>query len=122
MPTSISPIAGLTRTLSLDALQPTKPQPNAEELKVRQKFQEFVAGTFYQTLLKSLRSTVHKPAYFHGGQAEEIFQGQMDQVISENLSRDQGAVFADSLFDVYARQHGVATGPTPPAPSLDLTA
>ncbi len=76
--------------------------PDPKELEIREKFQDFVAGTFYKTMLKALRSGQKKPAYVYGGQAEEVFQGQMDQIVAEQLARTHGAQFADPLFDSYA--------------------
>ena len=55
-------------------------------------------------MLKSLRSAEQKPAYFHGGRAEEIFRGQLDQNIAEDLARDHGAAFSDPLFQVFTQQ------------------
>ena len=79
-------------------------KPSAEELEVRDKFQEAVAGTFFKQMLKALRSTQGKPAYFHGGQAEEIFQSRMDDQISEEMSRRHGEKFAGPLFAAYMRR------------------
>lgn len=69
----------------------------------REAFQEFVAGTFFQTMFKSLRETQEKPKYFHGGQAEEIFQSQLDQQLSTDLAKKHGAAFAGSLYDPFVQ-------------------
>jgi len=79
-------------------------QPTDVALQAKEKFQEFVAGTFYSLMLKALHKTHDKPAYFHGGQAEEIFQGQMDQQVATELSKSNGAAFSDSLFTVFQNQ------------------
>jgi Rod binding domain-containing protein len=60
-----------------------------------------VAGTFYKQMLKSLRSTVDKAEYFHGGRAEEVFEAQLDQQVAEDLAARQGGVFADKLYDAF---------------------
>jgi Rod binding domain-containing protein len=78
-------------------------KPNAGSLEVRQAFQDFVAGTFYQQMLKSLRKGHSKPEYFHGGSAEEIFQSQLDQQVAEDLAKQHGAAFADPMFEAFAR-------------------
>ncbi len=90
--------------VSREATQPaglagpaTGPSP-----ELRQTFQDFVAGTFYQQMLQTLRKTQSQAAYFHGGQAEQIFQGQLDQQIAEDLARDHGAAFAEPLFNNFA--------------------
>ena len=40
-------------------------------------------------MLKAMRSTVDKPAYFHGGQAEEVFRSQLDQHLADRHERGQ---------------------------------
>jgi len=67
---------------------------------VQEKFQDAVAGTFYRTMLKALRSTEKKPAYLDGGQAEDIFKGQLDEQFSDLLAKNNGAELSDSLFQV----------------------
>src|SRR3569623_3576163 len=76
-----------------------KPAPTAAELEVRAKFQEFVSGTFYKQMLKSMRSSQKKPAYFHGGQAEDIYQSQMDEIVTDDFAKNHGNNIADSLYD-----------------------
>jgi Rod binding domain-containing protein len=78
--------------------------PAKGQLAVREKFQDFVAGTFYKEMLKSLRAAQRPSKYLNGGQAEKIFQGQMDQQIAEDLARQYGEHLATPLFDSYARQ------------------
>ncbi len=69
---------------------------NKDELK--EKFTQFFGETFYGQTLKSMRSTVGKPAYFHGGQAEEVFRGQLDQHLAEHLTEATADRFASPLF------------------------
>ena len=69
---------------------------NKDELK--EKFTQFVGETFFGQMIKSMRSTVGKPAYFHGGQAEEAFQGQLDQKLAEHLTKASADKFSEPLF------------------------
>jgi peptidoglycan hydrolase FlgJ len=46
-----------------------------------------------------MRSTVGKPAYFHGGRGEEVFQGQLDQQMAQHLTEATAAKFAEPLFE-----------------------
>ncbi|GAB4150887.1 MAG: hypothetical protein Tsb009_25990 [Planctomycetaceae bacterium] len=69
--------------------------------ETKKVFQKFVAGSFYKQMFKAMRKMHDKPAYFHGGQAEEMFQSQIDQQISENLAEQQGASIADPLFESF---------------------
>ena len=72
--------------------------------EVQQAFQDFVAGTFYRQMLRALRKTQNKPAYFHGGLAEDIFQGYFDQTVAEQLAREHGATLAAPLFAAFAQR------------------
>ena len=82
------------------------------ETTLHQAFQDFFAGTFYKQMFQSLRKMHSKPAYFHGGNAEEMFQSQMDQEVAENLARDQGSSFSDPMFSVFARKFQYLNQPT----------
>jgi flagellar protein FlgJ len=68
-----------------------------EELKAA--FTQFVGETFYGQMIKAMRSTVGKPAYFYGGRGEEVFQGQLDQQMAQQLTQVTAAKFAEPLFE-----------------------
>lgn len=72
--------------------------------ELKKAFTDFVGQTFYGQMLKSLRSTVEKPAYFHGGRGEEMFQEQMDQVLSGQLTNATSENFAGPMFDLFCLQ------------------
>ena len=74
---------------------------DSQRAEVREAFTDFVGQTFFTQLLKEMRKTVEKPAYFHGGQAEEIFQGQLDEVLAEHLSDATADSFAGPMFDMF---------------------
>ena len=73
---------------------------NREEL--RERFTQFVGEAFFGQMIKAMRATVGKPAYFHGGRAEEVFQGQLDQTIAQDLAKSTGKQFTDSMFALSA--------------------
>lgn len=74
------------------------------DAKLRETFDSFVGETFYGLLLKSMRSTLDKPAYFHGGRAEEVFQQQLDQILSEKLSDESAGQFTQPMYEVFLQQ------------------
>ncbi|HIQ19844.1 MAG TPA: hypothetical protein EYH34_01215 [Planctomycetes bacterium] len=80
---------------------PRPPQERAEEPPLRDAFRSFVGQTLFGQLLRAMRETVGKPAYFHGGRAEEIFQGQLDQVLAERLAEAGGERIAQPMFDLF---------------------
>jgi len=74
---------------------------NAPEGEQRELFNQFVGETFFGTLMKSMRSSLGKPAYFHGGRAEEVFQGQLDQAVVEEMSKATAETFAGPMYELF---------------------
>lgn len=77
---------------------------DVEQEKLREAFHNFVGQTFFSQMLSSLRSTQEGAAYFNGGQAEKIFQGQLDQVLSEELTKSSADQIADPMFELFQLQ------------------
>jgi len=77
---------------------------NAEHPEFRQVFDQFVGETLYGEMLKSMRRTVGKPAYFYGGQAEEIFTQQLDQMLAGKLSHATAQQISQPMFELYNLQ------------------
>lgn len=100
---AVTGLSGTAGRLPLP-IEPAVRQPANANLQVKEKFQEFVAGTFYTQMLKALHKTHDKPAYFHGGQTEEIFQSHLDQQVATDLAKNNGAAFSDSLFNAFLHQ------------------
>ncbi len=48
-----------------------------------------------------MRSTQNETPYFNGGRAEKIFQGQLDQVLAEELSDASAEKIADPMFKLF---------------------
>ena len=69
--------------------------------ELREAFDDFVGQTFYNQMLSAMRKTVDKPAYFHGGQAEEVFQAQLDQTLSERLADATAEQFTGPMFELF---------------------
>lgn len=88
----------------LTQVKPLRPGPatNAERVEsareLRDVYREFVGKTFFSQMLKSMRSTVGEAAYFHGGQAEKVWQGQLDAQLSEHMTEASSSQFADPMF------------------------
>ncbi len=116
-----------TLPITSAAAQPLRPlagaahSPTAVEQaeKLRDTFTQFFGETFFGQMIKSMRTTVGEPAYFHGGRAEEIFQGQLDQTLSEEMTRASAERLANPMFErtfpraaeVLASQEQEAAGP-----------
>lgn len=72
--------------------------------ELREKFDEFVAGTFAKTMLKSLRKSTGKVPYMDGGFAEQVFKERLDEEFSKKLTERQGASLSADLYDGYLRR------------------
>ncbi|MEX2175637.1 MAG: rod-binding protein [Pirellulaceae bacterium] len=83
------------------APSPESRAPSPESAEVRAAFNDFVGQTFFTQLLTEMRKTVEKPAYFHGGQTEEVFQAQMDQLLSEELTEASAEQFSGPMFELF---------------------
>jgi hypothetical protein len=76
----------------------------ADQSELRTKFDSFVGQSFYGQLLHEMHKTVGKPAYMYGGRAEEAFQGQLDQMLSEKMSQANASQFSGPMFDLFNLQ------------------
>ena len=81
-----------------------KPKDKQDDTELREAFQDFVGQTFFSQMLSAMRKTVDKPAYLHGGRTEEVFQAQLDQVLSEKLSDASADTFSGPMYDLFQLQ------------------
>jgi len=89
------------RTPAATAAEELITRPDVDRSELREKFDDFVGELFYGQMLKAMRSTQQRPAYFHGGRAEEIFQGQLDQMLAERMTEAGAEQLTDSMFDLF---------------------
>ena len=75
-----------------------------DQSQLREKFDSFVGESFYGQMLQAMHKTVGKVPYFNGGRAEEMFQGQLDQVLSESMSKANGGSLSEAMFDLFNLQ------------------
>ena len=97
-------------------VNPGSSQPHSRE-ELKRLYQQSIGGTFFRQMMKALRSSTGQAAYFNGGQAEKIFQGQLDELMIEKLSEASGGIFSDAMFE---QQFPEPVGSdNPNAPSAD---
>jgi len=73
---------------------------------LREKFDQFVGESMFGQMLKSMRKSLGKPAYFHGGRAEEVFQSQLDQLLVEKISDASAEQISEPMFELFAANMG----------------
>lgn len=99
---SISSVASKIPTSTVTSpMSPKPPDAQAKDHALRATFEDFVGQTLFGEMLKSMRKTQHKPAYFHGGRGEEIFQQQLDQVLAEKLSHASADKLARPMYELF---------------------
>lgn len=98
-----------------DPIQALGPAPSNGPV-LPEAFDQFVGDTFIRQMLKSLRSTTGKPAYFHGGQAEEMFQSQLDELLITDMVKATKDSFSADLFKQQFPGHDTPEGQTPMTP------
>src|SRR5438477_1656623 len=69
--------------------------------ELHKAFTDFVGQTFFGELVKQMRATVDKPAFFHGGMGEDIFQSQLDQIMVERMSETSAQSFSDPMYQLF---------------------
>lgn len=96
------PISSVNRSLhaSSQLNEAALPQP-PETDATREAFTDFVGQTLFGSMLSSMRKTVGKPAYMHGGRTEEVFQQQLDQVLVEDLTQASASSIADPMYELF---------------------
>ncbi|MEM6978276.1 MAG: rod-binding protein [Planctomycetota bacterium] len=71
---------------------------------MKDAFQDFVGQTLFGSMLATMRESVGKPAYFHGGRAEEVFQKQLDQNMVEAISDASAETIVEPMYDLFQLQ------------------
>jgi Rod binding domain-containing protein len=69
--------------------------------ELRKAFDSFVGETFYGQMLEAMRKTQHQPAYFHGGQGEEMFREQLDQILAQKMAETSASSFTGPMFELF---------------------
>jgi len=83
------------------AAKPPAAAGNGDNRELREAFDQFVGQTLFGQMLQSMRKTVGKPAYFHGGRAEEIFTRQLDQVLGEKIANASADTLTGPMFELF---------------------
>ena len=76
----------------------------AENLLPDPSFESVMGEMLFGQMLKAMRKTVGKPAYFHGGRAEEVFTQQLDKVLAEKISHASADKFVGPMYELWTVQ------------------
>jgi Rod binding domain-containing protein len=100
---AILPTASYT---NIAASQPvSQPSLNGKnDAELRQAFDNFAGEAFFGQMIKAMRKSVGKPAYFNGGRAEEIFQEQLDSTLAQKISHASADQFTGPMYELFTAQ------------------
>ena len=76
----------------------SEPMESDDEKQFREVLHKFVGQVLFGQMLKSMRATQEKNPYFHGGHAEEIFQGQLDMVLTEQMTESTSRTLSEPMY------------------------
>lgn len=94
--------SGSDRVISSEGMLNPVAEQSGDELQ--EAFQNFVGQTLFSQMISSLRSSQEGSAYFNGGRAEKIFQGQLDQILSEEMTKASASQLAEPMYDLFQLQ------------------
>ncbi len=98
----INAVRGVQTGRSMDKASETGAAPNtSSEKELRKAFDAFLGEVYFGQMLKAMRKTIGKPAYVYGGQAEEIFTQQLDQVLAESLAQTTAPQLSGPMFELF---------------------
>ncbi len=105
-------LAGSADSSVMNLMRGDQPSPAAvrrggrDTPELKKAFTDFAGQTFFGELVKQMRESVHKSAFFHGGMGEDIFQSQLDQIMVERMSETSAKSFADPMYDLLMAPRG----------------
>lgn len=82
-------------TSSVGSSASIQPLPQ-DDLKTA--FQKTTAGLVFGEMLKAMRQSAGETAYLNGGNAEKMFQSQLDQHVADLAAEHQGGPMSERLF------------------------
>jgi hypothetical protein len=65
---------------------------------LRRKIGEFVGLTFFAPMLKQASESKLKGKYGHGGRGEEVFRGQLNELLAQRIGESGRFGLVDELF------------------------
>ncbi|MCS7237762.1 MAG: hypothetical protein NZ899_05760 [Thermoguttaceae bacterium] len=96
--------ARVDAALNSAAFDSSNASGSKDDPHLREVFRDFVGQTIFSQMLRSMRRTLGKPAYFHGGKFEEVFQAELDRLIAEKAARKSGDTWAEAMYELFTLQ------------------
>jgi len=82
-----------------DIAQPvTQSEAEANDQLFRELLHQFIGQTFIGQMLKSMRATQEKDPLFHGGHAEDMYQGLLDMEMTNKLTQATSKTLSEPMY------------------------
>jgi Rod binding domain-containing protein len=79
--------------------QPQTESPaEAKDKQFRELLHQFIGQTLFGQMLKSMRATQEKNPYFHGGNAEEIYQSMLDMELTDQMTKATAKTLSEPMY------------------------
>lgn len=80
--------------------EPAKAEPagNSDEKQFRELLHQFIGQTLFGQMLKSMRATQEKNPYFHGGNAEDIYQSLLDMQLTDQMTKSTSKTLSEPMY------------------------
>jgi Rod binding domain-containing protein len=72
--------------------------------ELRKRIGEMVGMTFFGTLMKAMRESTMKGPFGHGGRGEEVFGGQLDQMLAQEMGKATRFDLKEVIYRQLSRQ------------------
>jgi Rod binding domain-containing protein len=89
---------GSTATRLDTAEKTVEPVADDREKQFRELLHQFIGQTLFGQMLKSMRATQEKNPFFHGGQAEEIYQSMLDMELTDEMTKATSKTLSEPMY------------------------
>jgi len=76
----------------------TQSEAEANDQLFRELLHQFIGQTFIGQMLKSMRATQEKNPLFHGGHAEDMYQGLLDMEMTDKLTQATSRTLSEPMY------------------------
>ena len=94
-----------TTATRFDAVEPPKtesaadaPKTDARDKQFRELLHQFIGQTLFGQMLKSMRATQEKNPFFHGGNAEDIYQSMLDMELTDQMTKATSKTLSEPMY------------------------
>jgi len=102
--------AGSDRFADLLAGAGPRDAASLSEAEARTHAEQLVGFALFLPLLKQARESPFRTELFHGGQGEQAFGGQMDQILAERMSKRANLPIVDRMVDQLMKRNPTPSG------------